>query len=150
MNVSGNNQINFIKGVTVESLLHELQISNDLNNNRFCNKIQYWDEFNTLISSFGVYKAGGMAFDRSVYLTLYNGEDTHEHMIKSKNVILNRPRLSFYGAAHPQEIINCFHAEKFGEQGSDGLFARMLTYMPQPVRGRLGNFRIIINSFALL
>lgn len=62
--------------------------------------IQYWDEFSTLINSFGMYK-NGSGFDRSVFLTLYNGEDRYTHQTKSESIAIDKPRLSIFTASHP-------------------------------------------------
>lgn len=39
------------------------------------NIFQIWDEFNTFIEQFGMYKNGGSGFDRSIYNSIYNGEE---------------------------------------------------------------------------
>ena len=76
-------------GATVESLLEELDKTNNI--------ILIWDEFSTLIGSFGLYKgggAGGGVYDRSIFLTLYNGEVELQHATKKYKLNLDHPRLS--------------------------------------------------------
>ena len=48
----------FFQGVTIESLLEEFQKNQDFNKQQFCHQAQYWDEFETLSKSFGLYKSG--------------------------------------------------------------------------------------------
>lgn len=57
-----------------------------------CNFVQYWDEFETLAKSFGLYKSGGASFDRTIYLTLYNGESNMIHSTKTNNYRFLNPR----------------------------------------------------------
>ena len=67
-NVANYIQIQLITDVLIivgGSLLNELRKSP--------RKIQFWDEFETLVSSFGLYKSGGGgSHDRSFFLTLNN------------------------------------------------------------------------------
>lgn len=104
-----------------------------------CNLVQYWDEFETLAKSFGLYKggSGGGSFDRSIYLTMYNGEDEFSHTTKSYDCQLLFPRLSIFGAAHPTKIITRFLEEK-NLVDCDGLYARFLVFNPEPMSKRIG------------
>ena len=61
--------LHVIKGVTVESMVEEL--NEDTSKNLF----QLWDELNTFVEQFGMYIPGADAFDRSIYNSLYNGEE---------------------------------------------------------------------------
>ncbi|CAF5204740.1 unnamed protein product, partial [Rotaria magnacalcarata] len=64
---------------TVESLLTELK-------NTCPRLIQVWDEAVTLLQSFGLYKQGGAAYDRSIMCTLYNSSAVVKRQTKSGNI----------------------------------------------------------------
>ena len=81
---------------------------------------------------------GAASFDRSIYLTLYNGEDDMCHSTKSTDIRLKNPRLSIFGAAHPTRMINRLNKERNIDEGSDGLYARFLVFTPKPIRKRIG------------
>jgi hypothetical protein len=49
-------------------------------------------------STFGLYKAGGSAYDRAIYLSLYNGEKETTHTTKKYKYKILKPRLSLYAA----------------------------------------------------
>lgn len=59
---------------TIESLFDDLANHNVL---------QLWDELATWTSTFGLYKAGGGAYDRSKFLSLYNNSQVIKHQTKS-------------------------------------------------------------------
>ena len=119
---------NLILGATVESLLEELDKNNNI--------IQIWDEFSTLIGSFGLYKgggAGGSVYDRSIFLTLYNGEVELQHATKKYKLNLEHPRLSIFAAGHPHKIIEMLEKEK-NMTNCDGLISRFIICAPKAVR----------------
>lgn len=68
------------------------------------NLLQIWDEFNTFIEQFGLYKSGGGAFDRSIYNTIYNGEEELQYQTKKSQFAILQPRLSIFGCAHPHRV----------------------------------------------
>ena len=68
------------------------------------NLFQIWDEFNTFIEQFGLYKSGGGSFDRSIYNTIYNGETEFQYQTKKYQVIVKQPRLSIFACVHPQRV----------------------------------------------
>ncbi|CAF1278820.1 unnamed protein product, partial [Didymodactylos carnosus] len=70
---------------------------------------QPWDELNTLISSFGLYRSEKAAYDRSIINTLYNTNQ-------------------IAGAGHPAEVIESVKHDNEG----DGLFGRFLLSAPTP------------------
>lgn len=90
--------------------------------------IQYRDEFSTLVGTFGMYKNGGSGFDRSIYLTLYNGEDTFSHQTKTLSITIDKPRLSIFSAAHPGYIRTFLDEDKGYMQ--DGFISRFLICFP--------------------
>ncbi|CAM4903300.1 unnamed protein product [Rotaria socialis] len=106
---------------TVESLLTELK-------NTSPKLIQIWDEAATLLQSFGLYKQGGAAYDRSIMCTLYNSSSVVKRQTKSGNITVENPVLNIAAAAHPVDIFSCVS----GEGDDDGLMARFLFSVPQP------------------
>jgi hypothetical protein len=66
--------------------------------------LQIWDEFNTFIEQFGMYKSGNGSFDRSIYNNLYNGEDQLIYQTKKYQITVNQPRLSIFGCVHPHRV----------------------------------------------
>ena len=94
----------YIKGITIESLLKQLLADP--------NAMQFWDEFSTLISSMGMYKGGNSGFDRTVYLTLYNGVKKYKHQLKTENISVDFPRVSMLAAGHPSKVIRMLEEEK--------------------------------------
>jgi hypothetical protein len=57
-------------------------------------------------STFGLYKAGGLAYDRAIYLSLYNGEKETTHTTKKYKYKILKPRLSLYAAGHTHKIVS--------------------------------------------
>ncbi len=96
-----------------------------------------------------VIKIGAGSFDRSLLLTIYNGENTMAHTTKKDDHKLKNPRLSILAAAHPHKIIKRLHSEQSLDDSCDGFFARFLMCNPYPVRLRLGIFYlfILLNHF---
>ncbi|CAF2827626.1 unnamed protein product [Rotaria sp. Silwood2] len=84
---------------TVESLLTELK-------NASPRLIQIWDEAVTLLQSFGLYKQGGAAYDRSIMSTLYNSSALVRRQTKSGNIAVKNPVLNIAAAAHPADIFS--------------------------------------------
>jgi hypothetical protein len=84
---------------TVESLLTELT-------NTSPKLIQIWDEAVTLLQSFGPYKQGGAAYDRSIICTLYNSSGIVKRQTKSENIVVENPVLNIAAAAHPGDIFS--------------------------------------------
>ena len=82
--------------MTVESLLEEL--------NENLNLYQIWDELSTFTDQFGMYKGGGASFDRSIYNSIYNGEEQLNHETKKYKIKIKQPRLSIIGAGHPHKV----------------------------------------------
>ncbi|CAF1159248.1 unnamed protein product [Didymodactylos carnosus] len=70
---------------------------------------QPWDELNTLISSFGLYRSEKAAYDRIIINTLYNTNQ-------------------IAGAGHPAEVIESVKHDN----EDDGLFGRFLLSAPIP------------------
>ena len=83
--------------MTVESLLEEL--------NENVNLFQIWDEFSTFSEQFGMYKGGASSFDRSIYNSVYNGEEELNHETKKYKIKVHQPRLSIFGAGHPHRVM---------------------------------------------
>lgn len=106
---------------TVESLLTELK-------NTSPKLIQIWDEAVTLLQSFGLYKQGGAAYDRSIMCTLYNSSAVVKRQTKSGSITVENPVLNIAAAAHPVDIF----ASVSNESDDDGLMARFLFSAPQP------------------
>ncbi|CAF1656414.1 unnamed protein product, partial [Adineta ricciae] len=106
---------------TVESLLAELK-------NTSPRLIQIWDEAVTLLQSFGLYKQGGAAYDRSIMCTLYNSSAVVKRQTKSGNIVVENPVLNIGAAAHPADIFSCLS----NESDDDGLMARFLFSAPKP------------------
>ncbi|CAF4086219.1 unnamed protein product [Rotaria sordida] len=84
---------------TVESLLTELK-------NTSPRLIQIWDEAVTLLQSFGLYKQGGAAYDRSIMCTLYNSSAFVRRQTKSGNIAVGNPVLNIAAAARPADIFS--------------------------------------------
>ena len=126
--------------ITVESLVTELQKSNQFFNGRLSSLVQYWDEFETLAKSFGLYKSGGASFDRSIYNTLYNRAKELTQTTKSNNIKLTNRRLSIFGGGHPMKIFKRFEVERNADLSCDGLYARFLVLNPIPKRSKLCKF----------
>ncbi|CAF2823746.1 unnamed protein product [Rotaria sp. Silwood2] len=106
---------------TVESLLIELK-------NTSPRLIQIWDEAVTLLQSFGLYKQGGAAYDRSIMCTLYNSSAVVKRQTKSGNITVENPVLNIAAAAHPADIFSSVS----NESDDDGLMTRFLFSAPQP------------------
>ena len=106
---------------TVESLLTELK-------NTSPRLIQIWDEAVTLLQSFGLYKQGGAAYDRSIMCTLYNSPAVVKRQTKSGNIVVENPVLNIAAAAHPADIFSSLS----NESDDDGLMARFLFSAPEP------------------
>jgi hypothetical protein len=106
---------------TVESLLTELK-------NTSPKLIQIWDEAVTLLQSFGLYKQGGAAYDRSIMCTLYNSSAVVKRQTKSGNILVENPVLNIAAAAHPADIFSSV----CNEADDDGLMARFLFSAPEP------------------
>lgn len=106
---------------TVESLLTELK-------NTWPRLIQIWDEAVTLLQSFGLYKQGGAAYDRSIMCTLYNSSSIVKRQTKSGSIAVENPVLNIAAAAHPGDIFSSV----CNESDEDGLMARFLFAAPEP------------------
>ena len=106
---------------TVESLLSELK-------NTHPRLLQMWDEALTLLQSFGMYKSGGAAYDRSIMCSLYNTSSTVRRQTKGASMTIQSPVLNITAAAHPAEIFDSMKAD--GE--ADGLLSRFLFAAPTP------------------
>jgi hypothetical protein len=106
---------------TVESLLSELK-------NTHPRLFQLWDEALTLLQSFGMYKSGGAAYDRSIMCSLYNTSSTVRRQTKGTSMTIQSPVLNITAAAHPIEIFDSMKAD--GE--ADGLLSRFLFAAPTP------------------
>ena len=76
----------FIPGATIESLIKEL--------NKYDALMQYWDEFQTFLATFGMYKGSSSAgFYRGQILTIYNGKN-FSHMVLAYEFVIQQPRYS--------------------------------------------------------
>jgi hypothetical protein len=95
-----------------------------------------WDELTTLVKSFGLYKAGAGDYDRSIFLTLYNGPERLLHQTKSCKINIANPRLSIFAPGHPHKIIDLLTSESNFEN-CDGFISRFLIFNPVPLRMRL-------------
>jgi hypothetical protein len=82
----------------------------------------------TLLQSFGLYKQGGAAYDRSIMCTLYNSSAIVKRQTKSGSVTVENPVLNIAAAAHPSDIF----ASVSNECDDDGLMARFLFSAPLP------------------
>lgn len=105
--------------------------------------IQFWDEFNTLLATFELYKSGNGAFDRSQFLTLNNGEEYFMNETKSYKIVIDEPRLTIFAAAHPHKIIKLLDDEKEMGQNCDGFISRFLFCAPKPLRRKLSNIKML-------
>ncbi len=56
--------------------------------------ISNWDESVTFFDSLGLYKKGGVGFDRSIYNDLWNGPDTFRKDISGKRLAIQYPKLN--------------------------------------------------------
>ncbi|CAF2004575.1 unnamed protein product [Rotaria magnacalcarata] len=115
---------------TVEQLLTELK-------NRCPRLIQVWDEAVTLLQSFGLYKQGGAAYDRSIMCTLYNSSAVVKRQTKSGNITVENPVLNIAAAAHPADIFSSVS----NESDDDGLMTRFLFSAPEPCIPLSGEIR---------
>ncbi|CAM4847935.1 unnamed protein product, partial [Rotaria magnacalcarata] len=115
---------------TVESLLTELK-------NTCPRLIQVWDEAVALLQSFGLYKQGGAAYDRSIMCTLYNSSAVVKRQTKSGNITVENPVLNIAAAAHPADIFSSVS----NESDDDGLMARFLFSAPEPCIPLSGEIR---------
>ncbi|CAF1413663.1 unnamed protein product [Adineta ricciae] len=106
---------------TVESLLSELK-------NTHSRLFQLWDEALTLLQSFGMYKSGGAAYDRSIMCSLYNTSSTVRRQTKGTSMTIQSPVLNITAAAHPVDIFDSMKVD--GE--ADGLMSRFLFAAPTP------------------
>ena len=64
----------FISAATVESLFKELTKNDPL--------YQAWDELHTLTESWGIYRSGSGAYDKSFFNTLFSSPDMMRRQIK--------------------------------------------------------------------
>ena len=82
----------------------------------------------------GRYSNGGAAYDRSVYLDLYNCKYNYRRDIKNelnkKRLKISNPRFNLCLLGHPQTFIKSIRDE--AENRSDGLMQRFLTSCPEP------------------
>ncbi|CAF1627134.1 unnamed protein product [Rotaria magnacalcarata] len=115
---------------TVESLLTELK-------NTCPRLIQVWDEAVALLQSFGLYKQGGAAYDRSIMCTLYNSSAVVKRQTKSGNITVENPVLNIAAAAHPADIFSSVS----NESDDDGLMARFLFSASEPCIPLSGEIR---------
>lgn len=129
-----------LPGLTIESLFKELSCCSEL--------MQYWDEFATLLGSFGLYKSGKEGFDRSIFLTLYNGESDMSVSYKSYGYEIIEPRISIFCAGHPDKAIELIEEEKSTK--ADGFISRFFVCCPEPVRLRLSQQTDFINKKNIL
>lgn len=111
------------------------------------NAMQFWDEFATLVNSMGMYKSGNAGFDRTVYLTLYNGVKKYKHQLKSENISVDFPRVSMMAAGHPGKVIKMLEEEK--SQDSDGFISRYILVCAEPVRNSLLNSVVYEHPYEL-
>ncbi len=104
-------------GCTIQSLMEQLKFHN--------NQIQFWDELNTLVESFGVFNSGKGAYERSIFNTLANGEEFYEiSTIKHDKVAAEKPRITALAAGHPHRVIELLIAEM--KANSDGFWSRWM------------------------
>jgi hypothetical protein len=80
-----------------------------------------------------MYKPGSSAFDRALYLTLYNGERKIRHTTKKYDFEIKNPRLSIYAAGHTHKIIRMISEER-DLTNCDGFISRFLIFCRQFVR----------------
>ncbi len=93
--------------------------------------VQFWNQFETLTGSFGTLKCGATTFDRSVYLTLYNGPERLQQQLKKQSIHLIEPRLSILAASHAERIIDMIEDEK--NSRSDGFISCFKIICSRPV-----------------
>ncbi|RNA01588.1 hypothetical protein BpHYR1_028691 [Brachionus plicatilis] len=115
---------------TIEALLESLSKAPH-------SRFQIWDEFSTLISSFGLYKAGGGAYDRTFFLTLHNGPNNLLHSTKKYSFDIDQPRLAIFASSHPETMCKPIVAEK---QGADAFVCRFLLHVCKAKRRRLDKY----------
>lgn len=94
------------------------------------NVIQFWDEFTTFISTFGLYKGGNSAFDKSLILSIYNSSHSFNHTTKSYSYEISEPRLAIFTAGHEWKAVELIDEEK--KHTADGFITRFLICCPKP------------------
>jgi len=83
------------------------------------------------MNSFGLYKANGAAYEKSVYLELHNGSGDYSRSLKSKSTRITNPRFNLTMFGHPRVFIQMVKKEM--EKADDGLLQRFLICAPVPV-----------------
>ena len=103
----------------------------------FSNVVQVHDEFNTLVDSLGLYKSGGSSgssYDRSLFNSLYNGDEEITRTTIKCRVKAKKPRLSIISAGHTYKIMEMLKKEKKSSSCSDGFISRFIFCAPQTIR----------------
>lgn len=107
--------------VTVEALVEIMKNQSKI--------LSFYDEASTFTGSLGRYNNGGVAFDRSVYLEMFNGPKEYNKDIKNVQTCLINPRINITLAGHPKIFIEQLNEEK--SKLDDGLFHRFLLHTPK-------------------
>lgn len=119
-NVSGINS-SLRNAATVEALVEMLK-----SNPRI---ISFWDEASAFTGSLGRYTNGGVAYDRSIYLELFNGPERYNRDLKAATTQLVNPSLNMVMGGHASSFIEQIKEEKL--RFDDGLFQRFLFNAPE-------------------
>ena len=90
----------FFSAATVEALLHYVKSLSSV--------VSFWDESNTFVASFGLYKSGAhaMGYDRSIFLELYNAPNRYYRDLKGERSVLVGPRVNLGLNFHPESLID--------------------------------------------
>jgi hypothetical protein len=82
------------------------------------------------MASFGRYTGGGSAYDRAIYLELFNGKKVFRRDLKSARSLVKNSRLNICVLGHPHSFIKAIREERGAYE--DGLMQRFLSCCPKP------------------
>lgn len=109
---------------TVEALIHYIKLLSSVGS--------FWDESNTFVASFGLYKnsPSGTSYDRSMFLELYNASDRYYRDLKGERSVLINLRINLALNFHLESLIDFSMSER--KTHNDGLLQRFLFHAPEP------------------
>ena len=92
--------------------------------------LSLFDEASGFMQSFGLYKSGGSAYDRGIYLELFGARNKFRRDLKSEKTVVTDPRLNISLCGHPNSFLLAIKDEF--HQKADGLMQRFLSSCPRP------------------
>jgi hypothetical protein len=92
--------------------------------------LSLFDESSTFMGSLGRYSGGGAAYERSIYLELFNGGNSFSRVLSKETFVIENPRLNICMLGHPHEFIKLMREDK--KKRDDGLMQRFLSNCPMP------------------